>query len=183
MIVDVIFLFDTAICKRSRGSSKFNRSSCAFKTSKQCVQIRSSVAKFRVLTSRAGSHNNDIALGSNTSRFHKQLSFQIFQTCLLFNEVCHMQSEAVINAGPAVFISASGPNPVMVQVEQFHSINLFSINFCMTKLGCCSLFLSIQDQVLVRVWELHMLDMVHKVNHLVLHWFQEISAYVSVPVY
>lgn len=26
-----------------------------------------------------------------------------------------MQSEAVVNAGPAVFISPSGPNPLMVQ--------------------------------------------------------------------
>jgi hypothetical protein len=26
-----------------------------------------------------------------------------------------MQSEAVVNAGPAVFISPSGPNPIMVQ--------------------------------------------------------------------
>ena len=27
-----------------------------------------------------------------------------------------MQSEAVVNAGPAVFISQSAPNPIMVQV-------------------------------------------------------------------
>lgn len=34
--------------------------------------------------------------------------FTILYTC--------SQSEAVVNAGPAVFISSSGPNPLMVQV-------------------------------------------------------------------
>lgn len=28
----------------------------------------------------------------------------------------YLQSEAVVNAGPAVFISPNGPNPIMVQV-------------------------------------------------------------------
>ena len=28
----------------------------------------------------------------------------------------YLQSEAVVNAGPAVFINQSGPNPLMVQV-------------------------------------------------------------------
>lgn len=27
------------------------------------------------------------------------------------------QNDAVVNAGPAVFISTSGPNPIMVQVK------------------------------------------------------------------
>lgn len=32
---------------------------------------------------------------------------------------CLMQSEAIVNAGPAVFINPSGPNPIMVQVIVF----------------------------------------------------------------
>ena len=31
-----------------------------------------------------------------------------------------VQSEAVVNAGPAVFISQTGPNPIMVQVLFSH---------------------------------------------------------------
>lgn len=29
----------------------------------------------------------------------------------------NLQGEAVVNAGPAVYISPSGPNPIMVQVR------------------------------------------------------------------
>jgi hypothetical protein len=45
-----------------------------------------------------------------------------------------MQSEAVVNAGPAVFISPSGPNPIMVQamfspylLVYFLKKNLFTV--------------------------------------------------------
>ena len=34
----------------------------------------------------------------------------------VFNLMFDVQSEAVVNAGPAVFISQTGPNPIMVQV-------------------------------------------------------------------
>lgn len=39
---------------------------------------------------------------------------------MYFNLVCNVQSEAVVNAGPAVFISQMGPNPIMVQVIFSH---------------------------------------------------------------
>lgn len=35
---------------------------------------------------------------------------------IYFNLMYDLQSEAVVNAGPAVFISQTGPNPIMVQV-------------------------------------------------------------------
>lgn len=41
-------------------------------------------------------------------------------TCNFFT-----QAEAVVNAGPAVFISTSGPNPIMVQVN----IHCFMIKY------------------------------------------------------
>ncbi|KAH0450272.1 hypothetical protein IEQ34_020964 [Dendrobium chrysotoxum] len=38
----------------------------------------------------------------------------------MFKDFSFMKAEAVVNAGPAVFISASGPNPVMVQPVPFY---------------------------------------------------------------
>lgn len=40
----------------------------------------------------------------------------------------NVQSEAVVNAGPAVFISQTGPNPIMVQVifSRLAGFQLFS---------------------------------------------------------
>lgn len=34
-----------------------------------------------------------------------------------------------MNAGPAVYISPSGPNPLMVQVSNFMHPNLFSLHY------------------------------------------------------
>lgn len=42
-----------------------------------------------------------------------------------------MQSEAVVDTGPAVFISPSGPNPLMVQA--IFSISLHKVFFFLEK--------------------------------------------------
>lgn len=46
------------------------------------------------------------------------LSFKFTGNCLLQLLPSLFQAEAIVNAGPAVYISPSGPNPIMVQVCQ-----------------------------------------------------------------
>jgi hypothetical protein len=41
---------------------------------------------------------------------------------------CPVQGEAVVNAGPAIFISPAGPNPIMVQVSRIPCLRSFYAN-------------------------------------------------------
>jgi hypothetical protein len=41
---------------------------------------------------------------------------------------CPVQGEAVVNAGPAIFISPAGPNPIMVQVSRIPCLRRFYAN-------------------------------------------------------
>jgi hypothetical protein len=41
---------------------------------------------------------------------------------------CCVQGEAVVNAGPAIFISPAGPNPIMVQVSRIQCSLPFYVN-------------------------------------------------------
>ncbi len=40
----------------------------------------------------------------------------------------HVQGEAVVNPGPAIFISPAGPNPIMVQVSRIPCLRRFYAN-------------------------------------------------------
>lgn len=70
----------------------------------------------------------------------------MFSLCSLFL-ICYfdtflIQSEAVVNAGPAVFISPSGPNPLMVQVifSPSHYNSYFYPSNCADSNLCCQPF-------------------------------------------
>ena len=85
------------------------------------------------ITSRTWSYNNDASYQSCACRFLWQPHLPHFRLEINFVfvrlhwPICYFQSEAVINSGPAVFISPSGPNPLMVPVS--------CLNFSLELLG------------------------------------------------
>lgn len=42
--------------------------------------------------------------------------------------VIMLQSESVVNSGPAIFISPTGPNPMMVQVSLILPFGIYQFN-------------------------------------------------------
>jgi hypothetical protein len=70
---------------------------------------------------------------------------------LLTNVVIPMQSEAVVNGGPAVFISPTGPNHIMVQVLHlsYALLVMKTITLLLIEMHGSSLFLFKLEQALV----------------------------------
>lgn len=57
--------------------------------------------------------------------------WQLLGSILMRTMCCSfIQAESVVNAGPAVFISPSGPNPMMVQVRILTEVVVYGGHVC-----------------------------------------------------
>lgn len=63
-----------------------------------------------------------MALLLNSAASHSHSLVESFKILLML-----MQDESFVNAGPAVYISPSGPNPIMVQVYMILSLLIFRV--------------------------------------------------------
>jgi hypothetical protein len=87
----------------------------------ESVQIGIAMQHLGALLLELGRTMLTLRMGQSSVCFHYfHLGFGLLSfDKILFMIIFNFQAESVVNAGPAVYISPSGPNPIMVQVCHF----------------------------------------------------------------